>query len=664
MTRRPSAEEVLDARPGVKVLSLDFFDTLVTRSVAQPSHVFAEVERWLVAEFGAAFAGFAQARVRVEHELRVALARTGSPRDITHAEIVDALRREMSATEEQAGFARDLETRVEIEMARAVPFGRQLAEAAMRRGLRVVIVSDNYMSSTHLMRMAHAAGLDWVEPGQIYVSCEHGGMKHNGVLWKTVLAETGVSPKHVVHVGDQHEADGTVPSKLGIHCHVDSRSSRWHRHPMNTCPAVLPFSRIEASQRDLEFAHEREIMWNIGESMVAMVAVGQVKDLLTVINERDIAGVHFAARDGWTAHSVWSDYRRNGHSELPEATYLSFSRSVIGRANITKVDDEVAVRFVDEHERLTPRRLSQRFGCDIRSSLAHDSEIDSATARELLVRNSASVVAASRKLRDRVIGHLRVNGLLDKGHHLVADLGWRASTMADLAEIVGEASNGDATIEGRFVGLYWDATMNRTRLPIHGYAMDDLGPLDDNIRLLGAVRVLELLVSAPHGSVVDFRDESKQFEPVHAGRNTLLPAMQDTLEAIAVAGATSSAKKIMLGTHPSGVTIDDITPASVWAAMMQVAHTPRHDELDELSRFAHVASVDHADGGTPLVAPPPKWASTVPLQWYSRIYDDTMKTRWFQGSLRQWERTPSARSFAEGVVRLWPFMGPVWCDPS
>jgi hypothetical protein len=117
-----------------------------------------------------------------------------------------------------------------------------------------------------------------------------------------------------------------------------------------------------------------------------------------------------------------------------------------------------------------------------------------------------------------------------------------------------------------------------------------------------------------------------------------------------------------LGTHPSGVGLDDITPDSVWAAMMQTAHTPRHDELDALKQHVHVASVDHADGGLAMIAPAPKWSSTLPVQWYSRVYDDTMKTRWFQGSLRDWDRHESSHDFAAGVMRLWPFMGPVWCD--
>ena len=664
MTRYPTADEVLDAHPGITVLSLDFFDTLVTRFVAQPTHVFAEVERRLVPEFGPHWMGFARTRVQVEHELRVALAASGSPRDVTHEEIFDAVRTGTGATQEQTEFARETERRIEVEWARAVPFGRDLAGAAIRRGLRIIIVSDNYMPALHLMRMAHAAGLDWVEPGQIWVSCEQGGTKQNGALWRTVLAQTGVAPKEILHVGDHETPDGTVPSAMGVRCHLDPRSSCWHRHPMNTCPAVLPFSRIEASQRDTAYAQDRGVMWNLGSSLVAMIAAGQVKDMVSVVDEREIAGVHFAARDGWIAHNVWADYRSGVRPDLPEATYLSFSRSVIGRANITKVDDEVAVRFVDEHERLTTRRLSQRFACDIESSLSPDTEMGSADARALLVRNSDRIVAASAALRRRVVGHLAANGLLTKGHHLVADLGWRASTMADLADIVGEATDGDATVEGRFVGLYWDATMNRLRLPVHGYAMDDLGPLDDNIRLLGAVRLFELLVSAPHGSVVDFLDEDAGYAPVHSPAHDAVPAEQGTRVAVAIAAATSAARQILLGSHPSGVNIDDITPASVWAAMMQVAHTPRADELDELSRFVHVASVDHADGGIALVAPPPRWASTVPLQWYAGIYDDTMKTRWFQGSLRSWERTPAARGFAEGVMRLWPFMGPVWCDPS
>lgn len=657
---RSTAEEVLAAQPHAMVLSLDFFDTLITRSVAQPTHVFAEVERLLVNEFGREWSGYAQSRVRVEHEVRVQVAATGSLRDISHDEIMKAMQIHYSASPEIIERARRLECECEIAMARVVPFGAEIAALAVQRGMKVVIVSDNYMSSDFLAHMARAAGLTWVTPEHIFVSCEHGGMKQNGSLWKSVVEILGVSPKNIVHVGDHRIPDGTEPSKLGISCYIDSRSSRWHRHSLNTTPAVLPFSRIEASQRDAEYERPQDVSRHLGGGVVAMTVAAQLKDCVQAVRTRTIAGLHFAARDGWMAHQAWNTVREQW-ADLPEASYVSFSRSVMGRANIRNVDDDVAIRFIDEHEMLTPRRLSQRFGCAIATSLSQDEVVDAVTARQMLIENGDAVVMASTALRQRVVGHLRANGLLAPGHHIVVDLGWRGSTMADLAEIVEEETSGATTIEGRFLGLYWDATMNRVRLPLHGYAMDDLGSLNNNIRLLGAVRFFEFLVTAPHESVVDFHGSEKNFAPIyaHSGRDS---SSENSFISEVLASGVESAVEIVLGSHRSGVSFDDITPESVWAAMMQVAHTPRNEELDALKEQVHVASVDHSDAGLSLLALAPKWSSTLPVQWYSRIYDDTMKTRWFQGSLREWERHESSRDFANGIMRLWPFMRPVWCD--
>lgn len=652
--------EVLDAHPQAQVLSLDFFDTLVTRSVAQPTHVFAEMEQRLVGEFGREWKGFARTRVVVEHEVRVEVGRDGSVRDVTHSEIIDALQRHYGLTHEMSEHLRALECACEVEMARVVPFGAELAQLARDRGMRVVIVSDNYMSSQHLADMAHAAGLSWVEARDIFVSSEHGAMKHNGSLWPLVLKSLGVPARNVLHVGDHELPDKTEPEKFGIACHIDARSSLWHRHPHNNTPATLPFSRLEAWQRDSCYETGPDVARHLGGGLVAMMVAAQLKDCADAVRQRDVASLHFAARDGWMAHAAWTRLRQTW-TDLPDASYLSFSRSVIGRANIDVVDEKVAIRFIDEHEVLSPQRLSRRFGCVITSSFADDAMLDSATARQVIMDNNDNIVAASRELRQRLVGYLRRSGIFEPGHHIVVDLGWRGAPMADLADIVSTESGGAATIEGRFLGLYWDATMNRVRLPLHGYAMSDLGPLNDNIRLLGAVRILEFLVTAPHGSVLDFSGPDSNFEPIYASQANVSQAEESFVSAV-LESAIDGALQIALGTHPAGVTFDDITPESVWAAMMQVAHTPRHDELDVLKQHVHVASVDHGDGGLPLIAPAPRWSTTIPVQWYSRIYDDTMKTRWFQGSLRDWERQPSSHDFAAGVMRLWPFMGPVWCD--
>ena len=47
MNMTVSAQQVFELHPLAKVLTIDFFDTLVTRSVAQPTHVFAVMEERL-----------------------------------------------------------------------------------------------------------------------------------------------------------------------------------------------------------------------------------------------------------------------------------------------------------------------------------------------------------------------------------------------------------------------------------------------------------------------------------------------------------------------------------------------------------------------------------------------------------------------------------------
>ena len=70
MTVQLTAEQVLDEHPQASVLTIDFFDTLITRSVAQPTHVFAVMEQDLIAMRGDFWRGFAVARVEAEQRAR------------------------------------------------------------------------------------------------------------------------------------------------------------------------------------------------------------------------------------------------------------------------------------------------------------------------------------------------------------------------------------------------------------------------------------------------------------------------------------------------------------------------------------------------------------------------------------------------------------------
>lgn len=659
MSTGSTAAGLLERHRGIELLSLDFFDTLVTRAVAQPTHVFAVVEERLVRERGRRWRGLALHRVRAEARAREAAAGDDSFRDVTFAEILAQLAEAMSLDAVEVDLVDSIEKRTEQELARAVPFGRELLEEARRRGIPVVVVSDNYMPAGQLLAMAHAAGLDALEIDHIFVSCEHDGMKHNGRLFRDLLDAVKIAPRRILHVGDDRVADVEQPSRLGMATHRDARLRVTHRHMENTSPAVLPLSRIEAGLRDEMLGTGWDTVRAMGAGPIAVLVAAQIADVLGAMSTKTVDGVYFASRDGWLAHQVWQRCAPV-HGGTP-GRYLSFSRSVFGRASITTVDEHVARRFIDDHETLTVRQLETRFGCSLVAPGGTDAAMGADAARALLVANSDAVVAASRALRARVVGHLRSTGILEPGHHVVVDLGWTGASVADLADIVRTESNGASTIEGRFMGLYWRATPQRTRLAMNAVAMDDIGPLADNVRLLGVIRYFEALMTAPHGSVVDFEGPEGGFAPVHAPNEAEESQHRAILAPLAEA-AIDSAAAIVAGVHPSGVSMADLGRDVAWATMMQAAHTPRSDEVAVMSRLRHVASVDHRDAGTPVIAGAPRWSATIPFERYAAIYDRTIKRHWLQGSVRAWRRSKDSRIFADQMVATWPLLRECWMD--
>ena len=680
-----NAEEILAQHSQIAVLTLDVFDTVVTRAVAQPTHVFAHMEEHLVSMHGRVWKGFALRRVRAEHRARALKAISHPAHDVTLREILQNLASDAAhvLSREEVAMLDELEHSTEIQLARPVVLGCTLAELARTRGLDVYFVSDNYMSSAHIVNMLQAVGLQWVQPGQVFVSSEHGAMK-SGVLsrslrvegptlWETVarIIQTkqdsgAIAPisanvnGRCLHVGDNVLADGFIPQQYGFRTHLDLSMLSSHRVMENTTPAVLPLSRIEAWQRDKSANGIVDVAASIGSGLVAMVIAAQILDIQRVMQHRKITGVHFVARDGYLAHQVWSSLQSSG-SQLPPASYMAFSRSVAWRARLTEVNESTIARFIGDDEELTVERLERRVGCALMSDHARTEALSAGVARTVLVKNADAIVAASVQLRMRMVQHLRSCGVLEPGHHLVVDLGWTGSSLADLADIVREETNGASVVEGRLTGLYWDASANRPRIALNGFAMDEFHSVDDNLRLLGMLKMLEVLMTAPHGSVIGYGDASTGFAPVYAD-SPVERIAYDTVIANIARAAASSARDLVMGTHPSGVVAADITGASVWAAMMQVGHTPRLEEVECLAPLRQISAIDHEGEGLPLVMDIPAWAGKYADP--TRITDTLIHGHWVQGTLCQWRQEERYGEWVSNIQRVLPFVNQQWVHSS
>ena len=133
MTRMTPAE-LLDSHPHATVLTLDFFDTLVTRSVAQPTHVFAVMEERLVSSEPARWHGFALHRVMAERRARSVMSAVDEHSDITLDHILRELAVGMCLSTAERNMLSVMEQDVEVELARPVAFGAEILAAANAAG--------------------------------------------------------------------------------------------------------------------------------------------------------------------------------------------------------------------------------------------------------------------------------------------------------------------------------------------------------------------------------------------------------------------------------------------------------------------------------------------------------------------------------------------------
>lgn len=642
-------QELLDAHPGIAVLSVDFFDTLVTRTVAQPTHVFAVMEQRLVAGRGDRWRGFALRRVLAERSARKETASIDEHSDITLHDVLRHLAAGMDLSVAERAELADIERATELELTEPVAWGVDLVRQARGRGLRVIVVSDNYMPAEHLVRVAGRAGVT-LSTDDIIVSCEHASMKHDGSIWSTVVAAAGVPAGSILHVGDLADADGTIPASRGLRTAVFPQMRVSHREPLNTCPAVLPLSRVEAHNRS---AGVVDPVVNLAGGALAIIVAGQVLDVIRRAAETRVSGIHFTSRDGHLAHLVFERVSA-AVPGLPAHSYTEVSRSIAWRASLTSVDEASVHRFIGDDEVMTMDRLRRRFGCELTGGHSDDERISAPEARAVVLRNAPAVESACRSLRSRFVEYLAAQGVTAPGHHLVMDLGWSGSVVAHLAAIARGTGPADATFEGRLTALYWDASANRSRVNLSGLAVDEFAGTHDNVRLLGTIRYFESLLTAPHGSVVDYRDARAVRDDTHC---SVAPGglPWEEFERTVV----DNAARIVLGSHEL-VRPEEVDGNVVWATMMQVANSPTDAEVSALGGLLHDTALDHAGKGNELVAAPPAGFTAGRS---AAVFDKLVRHHWLQGSLAAWRRDSSTRWIADEVVRFEPAVAPQWVRP-
>lgn len=296
--------------PSVHVLSLDIFDTLLTRPVVDdPRDIFHLVAAKVDDAFDLDFVAL---RWHAEKEL-------GDPY-ATLDDIYAHIQRRHGLSPELAARLKKEEMLCERTLLQPRPDMLELCRAAQAAGKRIVAVSDMYLPSSFLLEVLHEKGFAAVET--VYVSAEHKARKSDsGALFDIMLRKEQVDAANVLHMGDHTRSDVAVPLSKGMAAvHIPSVRQMLRARGGDMAAVLIETARQEplwglllGQALDQIFArpeHSPETLDRCPDTAaISRLALGPLVTALC-LKARDIAmhegypRVYYASRDGWLPSRV------------------------------------------------------------------------------------------------------------------------------------------------------------------------------------------------------------------------------------------------------------------------------------------------------------------------------------------------------------------------
>ncbi len=510
----------------IEVVSFDYFDTLVYRSVHSPQDIFEILAEYAINK-GLIHSNISPPRFRlIRRDLEKSAREAAKNNEVTLNEIYKDFA--FMAAGHSIQELIDAEIYVEKNNINPVIPVLWLAREAKRLGKKVIILSDTYFSSSDL-RSFLPIGFDSIFD-HTFCSSELRHGKGSG-SFDRVLAELGVSAARMAHFGDNYIADVQIPSISGIRTFL-LPSGTTEINEIRSRELELFISRNRGSKlgpisplftHELKAAHHFNVshtwshfswgMYTLGPILAAFVnwvgncvRIAQTHRIMPVMREGHLLGQIFSI--------ICPDLKNLNPAYL--------SRKVLFKATIEKLTT-VEIDFAfgnamanDLSSSLDLLNLSQsdinNFLDSKGETLNDERNVD--FIKRLVINNPAlSKISAlrSKMIRNGLIEHLSIDGdIKDEPVIVLVDLGWNG-TIQRLLRRCFDLEGITTRIDGYYlmttaaVNYFEVAETNRT----HGFLVNGGFPELDFRLLSRNLEILEQSCIPDHGSVTGYKADGR-----------------------------------------------------------------------------------------------------------------------------------------------------------
>jgi len=469
----------------MKLMTFDIWDTCLTRSVAEPRHVFFEVAQRVAGGSSyddPAVAELAAVRIRAEES-----ARQRAPKRECNFGGIVAVMRERIGDELADAFA-EKELEVEARLVRPVEAMRTEVAAARTRGLQLAFLSDMYLPEAFLRQLLIVHG--FAEAGDhVYVSGERRKGKPDGAMFRLVQRETGVSPSRWTHMGDKPVADQLAPSRLGIQARrftgadlTPSERRAWDQSAATVRTGSRLVGGMRAVRLGLPLPAERAgLLANVVAPWLCALAARMVRDAVS----QNLSRLYFLSRDG----EILLRIAQNIAPPSLECRYLYSSRRAWCFPAMV-ADDRASRRWLETFA-VSPQGIlgSLEFTADEIAEILNELQLSRDASRQRAAPEDRTfvwkhlrstgrmelVLDRAREARKPAVAYLEQEGLLRDRAWAVCDVGWVLNGQAALTRLLRTL---DAGALAR--GLYFMVNRKRPPLaesgPFSAWVLDELLP--------------------------------------------------------------------------------------------------------------------------------------------------------------------------------------------
>ena len=515
-------ERILDKN--IQVISFDIFDTLIYRPVTAPTDLFylikGDVQRILrdpSVDFQV---------MRTLAEVKARQLHSGLE-DITIHQIYEYFITDFLISKDDAQQIKELEIALETRYARPRKIMHEVFEFARKSDKIIILTTDMYLTEQEIAPILSKCGYEGFS--EIFISSQWNKTKQSGNLYREILRKLQISPKQMLHIGDNWHSDIDMAKQLGINYFyipktIDLFARSQHKEYWNSytqsntsystklliglCAAQLfdnPFKEKHKNSfyngNSYDFAYA-----SLGPLFFSLV-LWMLHDLKQTSHDR----IFFLSRDGYLIKIIY-DKMSKYFPDAPLSDYLYASRSAHKSVYLRYPWGVLkTLRDSPYNTKLDNLRgmLCTRFGLvlndvefgKLQSLLCKEEDIQPSMLFSILTKYKIQICELAKKEFILAENYYR-SRFKRSASPVIFDLGYLGSTVEGLCTFLGKQSLPFYFFNGSYSKK--ENLFLSGKLFVH-YASEEYNSL--------LMPFLEKITQSDEGTCIGFREEGEMIQP-------------------------------------------------------------------------------------------------------------------------------------------------------